>query len=453
MAVGERNKALAQALERAQISRKGLALRVNKLGPQYGLSLNYTHTSVARWLDGSTPRGEVPMLICKAISEKLNKPISLRELGLASKPEEISGSDNYPTSVDDLLIRSLQDMHTPATPRRDFMIGAATFSSDLYMRPLLRWLVEPTEDLQTHSRGTKIGVDSVERLLVQIDAIRTLDSQLGGGSMPGDMAKLCLSGEAASAMRGKYSRTVGKQLFSATAELARLAAWTSLDAGEHGTSQKYFIQALRYAKAASDVQFGAFVLGQASYGATFIGDFQTAIDLTTVAMKGAGQQASPKLAAFLSLAQARAYARAGMKYQAEKSLAFAEEKLTVTDEDALSGWLDFMLPSRIAADAAEAYLDLSAPELVLSQNSAALAVPKSSFVRSHGLRLCVIASAYAQKGEKDIALHYGRAAYSVTRRVNSKRLESHFGRFMTAINKWDGEADVEGFRDWLRDPE
>ncbi|MGK5546051.1 hypothetical protein ACSNOH_15140 [Streptomyces sp. URMC 127] len=450
MTKSDHNEALTQVMKSAQISRKSLALRVNQLGIRYGLTLSYTHTSVSRWLAGSIPRGQTPILICEVISERIGRSLSLRELGF---PPEICGSpeaEDYPAHIDDLVMRSLRGISSAPIHRRDFFRGAATFTSALYMRPTLRWLIEPSEDIQTRMTGPKVDLDTVERLLVQINAIRILDSQLGGGSLPGHMAKLCLNSEAIPALGGSYDTQVGRRLFSATAELARLTAWTSLDAGEHGTSQRYFIRALRFAKAASDVPFGAFVLGQASYGATFVGDFQTAIDLTTSAAKGVGDRASPKLASFLLLAQARAYARSGDRYRTERALARAQEALTAKEEDNRIGWLNFMLPSRIAADTAEAYLDLSLPALTLSQNDAVLSVPKSSYVRSHGLRLCVIATAYARNGEKEPALHYGQAAYLVVHRVNSNRLNAYFNRFLREIRKWSTDADVMELQEWLR---
>ena len=51
-------------------------------------------------------------------------------------------------------------------------------------------------------------------------------------------------------LRGVYGEQTGRKLFAATAELTRLAGWTSYDIAAHGLAQRYFVQALRLAQAA-----------------------------------------------------------------------------------------------------------------------------------------------------------------------------------------------------------
>ena len=58
-------------------------------------------------------------------------------------------------------------------------------------------------------------------------------------------------------LRGRYTETIGRTLFSTVAEATLLAAWMSYDSCEHGLARRYFIQALRLAEAGQDQRLAA----------------------------------------------------------------------------------------------------------------------------------------------------------------------------------------------------
>lgn len=78
-----RNQQLAVLIHEAGFSEAGLARRVNELaGPQ---TLGYDYTATYRWLRlGQIPRGEAPHLIAQALSERLGRPVSLADIGMAA---------------------------------------------------------------------------------------------------------------------------------------------------------------------------------------------------------------------------------------------------------------------------------------------------------------------------------------------------------------------------------
>src|SRR2546421_7105775 len=79
------NKALAALLEEAGFSEAGLARRVNELGRARRLSLDYDYTAVYRWTrKGQRPRDPVPTLIAEALTERLGRPVSSVEIGMAT---------------------------------------------------------------------------------------------------------------------------------------------------------------------------------------------------------------------------------------------------------------------------------------------------------------------------------------------------------------------------------
>lgn len=85
--MGEPNEALAaliaEADARARCSYAGLARRVNDLGGERGLTLQYDYTAVHRWIKrGETPRAPVPTLLAQALSDKLGRRVAPSEFGM-----------------------------------------------------------------------------------------------------------------------------------------------------------------------------------------------------------------------------------------------------------------------------------------------------------------------------------------------------------------------------------
>ncbi len=87
----EPNTLLDALLEEASMSHAGLAARVNHAGQAAGKQLRYDHTAVARWIKGQRPRGRVPDLICSILTERLQRPIGLDDIGMG-----VSGATQAP---------------------------------------------------------------------------------------------------------------------------------------------------------------------------------------------------------------------------------------------------------------------------------------------------------------------------------------------------------------------
>lgn len=98
---------------------------------------------------------------------------------------------------------------------------------------------------------------------------RRWDSKYGGGDWRSSMVPECLRVDAAPLLLGSYTDEVGRALFGATAELTRLAGWMAFDTGQQEAAQRYYIQALRLARAAADVPLGGYVLASMSLQATY----------------------------------------------------------------------------------------------------------------------------------------------------------------------------------------
>src|SRR2546423_6295231 len=99
------NQALAALLEEAGFSEAGLARRVNELGRVHGHSFGYDYTAVYRWTrKGQRPRDPVPTLIAEALTERLRRPVSSADIGMATAnavPSDVGL--NYTSHIDEAI--------------------------------------------------------------------------------------------------------------------------------------------------------------------------------------------------------------------------------------------------------------------------------------------------------------------------------------------------------------
>ncbi|MDH6112185.1 tetratricopeptide (TPR) repeat protein [Kitasatospora sp. MAP12-15] len=492
------NERLGALLLLAQISNAGLARRVNDLGTQRGLTLRYDKTSVARWVSkGMVPQGPVPHLIATAIGGKLGRPVPLDEIGLGDTdptpelglafPREVAAAVR---SATDLWRVDLELRRSPGGGRwSDSLSG--TFSVAAYATPVSRWLISPADgsvargDCEQPPAETavepspapnpplpspspspspgrppaaartavartagerssyRVGQSDATKLREAAQEARRWDSKYGGGDWRSSMVPECLRVEAAPLLLASYSDTVGRALFGATAELTRLAGWMAFDTGQHEAAQRYYIQALRLARAAADLPLGGYVLASMSLQACYRGFAEEAVDLAQAALERNRGLATARTMSFFHLVEARAQARAGNPAATSTALTAAENALERSRSgDPDPAWIDFYAYDRLAADAAECFRDLGMPAKVRQFTREALARPTEGFVRSHGLRLVVSAMAEAEAGNLDAAVEAGSRAVEVAGRISSQRSREYVLEMLRQLEPFQGERRV-----------
>ncbi|MFC1410036.1 hypothetical protein ACEZCY_12255 [Streptacidiphilus sp. N1-12] len=485
----EPNERLGTLLALAGISNAGLARRVNDLGAQRGLTFRYDKTSVARWVGkGMVPQGAVPQLIATAIGGKLGRSVPLEEIGLAGSDPAPEIGLAFPRDVQEAVrhVTELWRLDSGAAARSEgrgrgwWDNLAGTFSVTAYATPVSRWLITPVDssvareagDLRGEAqriravaadfgevhgeaarvraaagdgRAYRVGHADAAKLRQAAGEARHWDSRYGGGDWRSSMVPECLRQDATPLLLGSYSDEVGRALFGATAELTRLAGWMAFDTGQHEAAQRYYIQALRLARAAADVPFGGYVLASMSLQATYRGAAEEGVDLAQAAIERNRGLATARTMSFFHLVEARAHARAGSAHACAQALAAAESRLErARPGDADPPWIDFYSYDRLAADAAECYRDLGVPLKVRQFTEHALASPTEEYVRSHGLRLVVSALAELDDGDLDAAVAAGTRAVEVAGRISSQRTREYVQEMLRRLEHFKGErAAVE----------
>ncbi|MFG2498147.1 MFS transporter [Streptomyces sp. NPDC048441] len=470
------NEKLGTVLALAGISNAGLARRVNDLGAQRGLTLRYDKTSVARWVSkGMVPQGAAPHLIAAAIGQKLGRPVPLHEIGLADADPAPEVGLAFPRDVGAAVKSATELYRLDLAGRRAGSGGiwqslAGSFAVSAYATPASRWLITPADssvardvpldvprevghaDESTNSaQPMKVGHSDVLKLREAAEDARRWDSKYGGGDWRSSMVPECLRVEAAPLLLGSYSDEVGRSLFGASAELTRLAGWMAFDTGQQEAAQRYYIQALRLARAAADVPLGGYVLASMSLQATYRGFGDEGVDLAQAALERNRGLATARTMSFFCLVEARAHARASDAQAAGAALRAAEGWLErARDGDNDPSWLGFYGYDRFAADAAECYRDLKAPRQVRRFTEQALSRPTEEFVRSHGLRLVVSAVAELESGNLDAACEQGTRALEVAGRISSARTTEYVKDLLHRLEPYGDEPRVVELRERAR---
>lgn len=443
------NEPLARLITAAGASHISLAAQINKIAAAAGVVTRYEKTSVANWVNlGMIPRGRAPEFVAAALQQRLGRPVSLEEIGMYRR-ERGDGDMGLDFARDPADAVDVAATYWRTVDRRKLITTG--FAVSAYATPVMRWMTTPADPAVTHQGGQRVGRGDVEDLWQAAEEARLWDSRYGGGNGKANSVTECLKLKAAPLLTGTYTETVGKELFTATAELSRVVGWSAFDMGQHELAQRHFVQALRLARAAGDVQTGCYVLTTMSLQTFLRGFPREAADMAEGAYERAKGHAAPRVLAFAKLAQARAHAREGDARAAGAALALSESLLdSIGPHTQDPEWLAYFTHARLATDATEIYRDLANPKAALTWARQADAMPAGRFTRAVGIRLAVLATSHLQARDLTQGLQLGSQALQVLRKVHSSRAHGYVRDITTALGPWRTEPQVADFTDQAR---
>lgn len=441
------NPDLARVITASGASHGSLAQRLNQLAAGNGLRTSYTHTSWANWTRrGTMPAGPIRPLIAQVLAERLGRPVSLSEIGMdtADITESVVGLD-FPRDLPGAIHAASR--FWSQVDRRHFLASGGIALAH-YHTPIRRWLTTPADPDTTFTGDAafpKVGQADITELLAAAEEARWWDSRYGGGNWRTSAITICLKERAAPLLHGHYRDNIGKQLFTATAQLSRLAGWAAFDNGQHALAQRHYIQALRQARAGADIPLGGYILVCMALQATPRGFHDDAIDMVDGAFQRARHCATPRVLAFYKLIEARIWARDSNRRAASTALAASERLLSSAahrsgDDPA---WIDFFDHARLAADATEIHRDLGMPARALRWNHEAT-MATNVYARAHALRLAVLGSVHLQGYSPDLhrAVQHGHRTVEVLTHVTSARALDYLNDLLARLNRWRTEPVV-----------
>lgn len=436
LTLGESNFLLKNLLEEAGVSHSGLASRMNRK-----LGTRYDHASVARWIrDRAVPRHQAPEVICTILSQALKRPILLTDIGMRTLGHAYQRTDNLAGAVNRATALWAQDTKHP-----DFLASVEPFHGAEAIVPVFEWENSPG-DLDVARKGNRaVGVSDLVRFQMARQRYQEMYRLVGGVPVRGRISAFLSQQVAPVLLQGSYSDAVGRKLFQVAGSLTALAGVCAYDASRQALAQRYFLQALRMAKASGDRSLGGYVVALMSNQAMSMRQYQRVVQYANTALHGTRGGLSPALRADLYTMQSRAFARLGDRVSCHTHMARAENlagRIRLDEEPDETSYVQVGLVETQLSEALRQLGDLTAAERYAAESvrTANLAHSRGQVHRYAGLAIIRI-----QRSRVDEALP---AAWEMLRRaggMESVRLNDRVRSVRDAFARRSGEPEIRDF--------
>ncbi|MBM7440787.1 transcriptional regulator [Streptomyces sp. HB132] len=412
----EPNVLLESLIDEAGVSRAGLAGHVNQAGRARGLCLRYEHTAVSRWLKGQRPRGQVPDLICEVLAGRLDRPVTLDDIGMgiqgmhpaAARGAGLSGFVEHATA----LWRSDEQ-------QRPHLATAPAVTGTTAVMPVWEW-ENPPEDADVSRPGpSRVSMADIAMLRAARAHYEQMYRKAGGIATRSRIVGF-LNAETAPLLRGGYSDATGRRLHRAAAGLVAVAGICAYDSDAHGLAQRYFHQALRLAKASGDRGLGGYVIALLVNQSLYLAEYRRSVAFAEAALRAAGPHITPALAADLHAMQAKAYARLRDHRSALVCIRRAEAEGGRIRSGGEPDETGYVQPGLVNVQVAEALLCLG--DLPGAREHAAVAVRSPAHDRGTVHRLAMLTHLELLQGEADRAARTASEMAERARGMESQRL-------------------------------
>lgn len=434
------NVQLARALEESGLSYKGLAHRVVQRASDMGLVVSYDHNSVRRWLNGEQPREPTPSLVANVLQERLGRRVRPEGLGMHSDgtPTEIGleFAPDWRSAVDAVAGLWRNDVE-----RRRFLKNLA-YGVAIYPSAAMRWLTYGTADRPTSSGTRRIGSSDVAAVSSMIATFRDLDNRVGGGRLRSTVVQY-LHTEVSPMLKSSYNEHVGRSLFTAAAELTKLAGWMAYDEEDHGLAQRYLVQSLRMARTASDHGLGAEILAAMSHQATYVGRPSDAVDLARAAQIAARRSGVAALETECYVVEAHGHAARRDASSCSQALVKAEQAFSRAD-DGTPEWLGYFDEAYLSAKIAHCFRDLGDARRSGQHAERSLQM-SDGYLRGRAFNLCLLATAQIDDDPREAA-RTGTQAIDIASGLASKRSYTYLRDVSHRLAPHAGMAEVADFR-------
>jgi tetratricopeptide (TPR) repeat protein len=413
------NALLDALLDEAGISQAGLAARVNHAGGKRGLALRYDHTAVRRWLKGQRPRGQAPDLICEVLSSRLHRQVALDDIGLSGVPGERPSPDSGSSSTLSGFVERATALWRSDEQQRPHVLGAPAVTGTPAVMPVWEWENPPEDGDVSRSGLAQVNLADIETLK-GARAHYELMYRKAGGIATRTRVVGFLNSETAPLLRGGYNDATGRQLHRATGGLVAIAGICAYDSNAQGLAQRYFHQALRLAKASCDRGLGAYVIALLVNQSLFMREYRQAVAFAEAALRTAGREVTPALAADLYAMQAKSYAHLGDGASALACIRRAEKAADRIRRGSEPDETGYVQPGLVNVQVAEALLSMG--DLTTAREHAAAAVDTRAHDRGRVHRLAILTHVELRQGEADRAVATAVEMAEQARGMESQRL-------------------------------
>lgn len=432
------NERLAELLVESGLTHKGLARRVVERARAVGMDVSYDHNSVRRWLDGEQPRH--PELLAGVLAEALGRPTTSADCGMHA--EEGAPELGLEFGLDwDSGIEIATALWRSDVERRKFL-ASASYAVAVYPAASMRWLTVRDPGPPTRTGRRTVGKADVDAVRAMTATFRDLDNQVGGGRVRPTVAQY-LHSSVGPLLRGSYHERAGCDLFSAVAELSRLAGWMAYDQEEHGLAQRYLIQALRMARTARDPGLGAEILAAMSHQATYVGRPGDAVDLARAAQISARKAGLGALESECHVVEAHGHAARNDPASCSTALTAAEQ--AYERADTAPDWLAYYDEAYLSAKIAHCFRDLGDDARTERYAEQSLHMA-DGYQRGKSFNLCLLAGSRVDADPLE-AVRVGDQALDIAQGLTSRRSRSYLRNLRHRLEPHQELPEVREFRE------
>lgn len=389
------NHELRSLLAESGWTQEAFARAIARLGGEAGVRLGYDRTAVARWLRGSRPSPRVQSFIAEALSRRLGRPVTVRQLGMGdgesggpgrrprghadavdggrpaphAPPVRSSGAGRPPAEQLADQLAALEDAAGPAdrlaaltapvvgppragppppAPYRLTVRNPVTSPSAEHARGVGDDPTETAEPLRPRPprehfpslpRGgrppRRTTPDEVASVREHVRFFAQQADRHGGGHIRTPLAA-CLSG-LVHRLRAGGEGPYHPRLIAGAARLSYLLARVYADEQRHGLAQQAFDTAAQLAAEGGDPEGVALAHRALSSQAHQLGHRHQSLAFAQSACEAAPSDAAPSARSFLYAGLAVAQAAEGERRSALASLRRAEHELARAPADLTTG--------------------------------------------------------------------------------------------------------------------
>ncbi|MGI9002313.1 MAG: helix-turn-helix domain-containing protein [Pseudonocardia sp.] len=240
---------------------------------------------------------------------------------------------------------------------RRTLLASSAWASTAFITPLHAWLADKPDVLAGRA-GRLIGQAEVDTLWTMSVSFADADNQLGGGYARPTLIHYLDTVVRPLLVHGDYTERIGREALAATARLCDVCGGMSFDSADHGSAQRYYIQALRLAHASGNRALAAKILSDMAKQAQHLGNADQALQLATAGYDAGLRGGSPTTAARCAAMQGRAHALRGDSAAAARSRLLAEKTLDVEASETEPVWIRFFTPVELTNEAMYMAADL-----------------------------------------------------------------------------------------------
>jgi hypothetical protein len=423
------NVALTEHLRAAAWSDKGTARRVNAERLRRGRPTGYDGANVRGWLRGVVPDPVTRDVLAYLLSAALDRSVTTADLGFTGEVSPHLGliwQERLSDAVDDAgRLWAVPDgagyplVHGAyGTPTRDWLLawpepdGAAAF------------------ECSTARVRRQIGRDEVDVLWTACETYQEMERRLGAGNVRTTAARL-LTDVVTPMLRATYTSEVGARLLGVAARLTDILGYAAYDALEDGLAQRYFIQALRLARAAGDDALAAHIFGDMARHATHIGDLREALALSRAGQRAARSGGSPADEARTASLESRVLAMLAEPRSSATAMTVAERRLSGVDMADAAAWVRYFTPEQLDGEFAHVAAASGRHDEVLRFAAAPMAEGKLQ--RRTALLATAVARAHLGTGSLEEAASVASTVLDLSQGLASRRVAREVSTLCEAV--------------------